>query len=242
MVDIELVGVIVNGLGIALGTVFGLFFNKINERIKETIMAGIGLTVIALGFTMGLESDRTIVILLSLLFGAVIGEGIDLDEKLNRVGAHLEVRFKKEGKESNIAEGFVTALLIFCVGALAVIGPLDSGIHGNHEILYTKSILDGFTALVLTTTLGFGVIFSLIPVVIYEGVIALFATQIDQFFPESFFNLFIEDMTATGGLLIVAIGLNLLNVTRIRVANLLPSLVIVGFVLFIYLQVPNWFS
>lgn len=123
-----------------------------------------------------------------------------------------------------------------------MIGPLDSGIHGNHEILYTKSILDGFTALVLTTTLGFGVIFSLIPVVIYEGVIALFATQIDQFFPESFFNLFIEDMTATGGLLIVAIGLNLLNVTRIRVANLLPSLVIVGFVLFIYLQVPNWFS
>lgn len=237
-----LTGVIVNCIGIIIGTVFGLFFNKIRERFKETIMAGVGLTVILLGLSMGLTSDRVLVILISLLIGAVIGEAMDLDEKLNRLGAHLEVRFKRGGSQSNIAEGFVTASLIFCVGALAVIGPLDSGIDGNHEILYTKAVLDGFTALILTTTLGVGVVFSIVPLFLYQGSIALFATQIERFIPEQFFNLFIDDMTATGGLLIVAIGLNLLYITRIRVANLLPSLVVVGFVLYIYLQAGSWFS
>lgn len=237
-----LTGVIVNCIGIIIGTVFGLFFNKIRECFKETIMAGVGLTVILLGLSMGLTSDRVLVILISLLIGAVIGEAMDLDEKLNRLGAHLEVRFKRGGSQSNIAEGFVTASLIFCVGALAVIGPLDSGIDGNHEILYTKAVLDGFTALILTTTLGIGVVFSIVPLFLYQGSIALFATQIERFIPEQFFNLFIDDMTATGGLLIVAIGLNLLYITRIRVANLLPSLVVVGFVLYIYLQAGSWFS
>ncbi|PKR77428.1 DUF554 domain-containing protein [Halalkalibacillus sediminis] len=236
----ELLGPIVNGIGIILGTLIGLFFTRIPERIKETIMSGIGLTVIIIGISMGLASDRIIVVLLSLLTGAIIGEGIDLDEKLNRIGAHLEVRFKKPGSNSRIAEGFVTASLIFVIGALAVLGALDSGLRGDHEILFTKALIDGFVALVLTTTLGIGVIFSALPVVLYEGTIALFATQIDRFVSESFLDMFIEDMTSTGGLLIVAIGLNLLKITNIRVANLLPSILTVGIILFFYLQIQNW--
>lgn len=239
---LALMGVIVNGICILLGTLLGLFFTKIPERIKETIMSGIGLTVILIGLSMAFTSDRIIVVLLSLVSGAIIGEGIDLDEKLNRIGSHIEVKFKKPGQESRIAEGFVTASLIFVIGAMAVVGALDSGLRGDHGILYTKSIIDGFVALVLTTTMGFGVVFSAIPVVLYEGGIALFATQINNWLPQDILDLFIEDMTSTGGLLIFAIGLNLLKITDIRVANLLPSLVTVGFILYIYTQVQQLFS
>ncbi|SEQ07062.1 DUF554 domain-containing protein [Piscibacillus halophilus] len=237
-----LTGVIVNGVCILIGTLLGLFFTKIPERIKDTIMSGIGLTVILIGLSMAFASDRVIVVLLSLVSGAIIGEGIDLDEKLNRLGSHIEVKFKKPGQESRIAEGFVTASLIFVIGAMAVVGALDSGLRGDHGILFTKSIIDGFVALVLTTTMGFGVVFSAIPVVLYEGGIALFATQINEWLPENILDLFIEDMTATGGLLIFAIGLNLLKITEIRVANLLPSLVTVGFVLYIYTQIQGWLT
>lgn len=235
-----LLGTIVNAIGIIIGTLIGLIFNQIKKRYKDTIMAGIGLTVILLGISMGLTSDRVIVILLSLLIGAMIGELIDIDEKLNRFGNHLEVRFQKEGAEGSVAEGFVTASLIFSVGAMAVIGALDSGLHGSHEVLYTKAVLDGFVALVLTTTLGFGVMFSALIVFLYQGTIALLATQIDRWIPEHFFNLLIEDITSAGGLMIVAIGLNLLNLTKIRVANLLPGLIVVGFVLYFYLQISQW--
>lgn len=239
MVVIEYLGVIVNGICIIFGSVIGLFFTKINEKVKETIMSGIGLTVILIGITMALESDRIVVILLSLLTGAIIGEAIDLDKKLNQLGVKIENRFKKEGSNSTIAEAFVTASLIFVIGAMAVIGALDSGLRGDHEILFTKSLIDGFVALVLTTTLGFGVILSFIPVVIYQGSIVLFATQINNLLSEQFLYLFIEDMTATGGLLIVAIGLNLLKITSIRVANLLPSILTVGFILYAYIQLEN---
>src|SRR5690625_2561414 len=130
--------------------------------------------------------------------------------------------------------GFVTASLIFVIGAMSVIGALDSGIRGDHEILITKGILDGFMALVLTTTLGFGVIFAVVPVFVYQGLIALLATQIDKWLPEVFLNGLIVEVTGVGGLLIVAIGLNILNIVQIRIGNLLPSIITVGLVYYIY--------
>ncbi|MBB6454433.1 hypothetical protein HNQ94_002915 [Salirhabdus euzebyi] len=232
-----LFGALMNGLGILVGTFFGLFFTKIPERIKETIMYGIGLTVLLIGFQMAFGSERIVIVLLSLITGALIGELFRLEDKLNAIGNWIETKFNQKNKgESTIAQGFVTASLIFVIGAMAVIGGLDSGLRNDHEILLTKAMIDGFVALVLTTTLGFGVVFSIIPVVLYEGLIAVFATQIENWVPEQFLNLFIEDMTATGGLLIVAIGLNLLKITNIRVANLLPSILMVGFLLAIYMQ------
>ncbi len=234
--DMVLFGTLVNSICIIAGVLIGLFFTKIPNRIKETIMSGIGLTVVLIGLQMAFSSEHIIVILLSLLSGAIIGEVIDLDEKLNRFGKWIESKFNSQDKDSTIAQGFVTASLIFVIGAMAVLGALDSGLRNDHEVLVTKGIIDGFTALVLTTTLGIGVIFSVIPVLLYQGSIALFATQIESWLPEQFLNQFIMEMTATGGLLICAIGLNLLKITTIRVANLLPSIVTVGFILYIYLQ------
>lgn len=228
-----LFGTLINGLCIILGTFIGLFFTKIPERIKETIMSGIALTVMVIGLKMGFASDEIVVILLSLLSGAIIGEGFQLEDKFESFGAWIEAKFKQRSPNSSIAQGFITASLIFVIGSMAVIGALYSGIRGDHSILITKAIIDGFVALVLTTTLGFGVVFSVVPVVIYEGSIALLATQINQWLSEDFLNSFIDVLTATGGLLIFAIGLNLLNITKIRIANLLPSLLTVGIIFYI---------
>lgn len=229
-----LFGTIVNGVCIIIGSVLGLFFTKIPERYKETVMHGIGLAVILIGLQMAFSTEDIIVVLLGLLTGAVIGEFLHLEEGLHRLGTWIGSKMTSVNGDISIAQGFVTASLIFVIGAMSVIGALDSGIRGDHEILITKGILDGFVALVLTTTLGFGVIFAVVPVLLYQGTIALLATQIDKWLPEAFLNGLIVEVTAVGGLLIVAIGLNMLKIVQIRIGNLLPSIITVGLVYYIY--------
>ncbi|CAM4221735.1 membrane protein [Bacillus manliponensis] len=222
-----LLGAIVNGLCIIFGTVIGKMLRSFPENMKGTVMQAIGLAVSVLGLQMALKGENFLVVIISLVLGAIVGEWFDLEGKLESLGDWLE---KKVGtrSEGNISLGFVTATLIFVIGAMGVIGALDSGIRGNHDVLYTKAIIDGFISLILTTTLGIGVLFSAVPVILYEGLIALFATQINRFVPETLMNEFIVEMTATGGIMILAIGLNLLRITKIKVANLLPAILVVG--------------
>lgn len=218
-------GTAVNGLCILIGSLLGKLFHRIPESIKKTAMQGISLTVIVLGLQMSLETKNILVVILSLVFGAIIGEMIDLEGKLQQLGDWVEKKMGNKFDRGNFSQGFVTATLIFVIGAMAIIGALDSEIRGDHSVLFTKGIIDGFTALVLTTTLGLGVIFSVIPVVLYEGTVALFATQIDQLISEKLMDHFILEMTATGGVMIFALGLNILGLTKIRVANLLPGII-----------------
>ncbi|MCM3707391.1 MULTISPECIES: DUF554 domain-containing protein [Cytobacillus] len=224
-----LLGTLVNGLLIIIGTLLGKLLHRIPESMKGTVMQAIGLAVMVLGLQMGFKSENFLVVILSLVFGTVIGEYFALEDKLNKLGDWLESKIGSKGQGS-ISQGFVTATLIFVIGAMAIIGALDSGIRGDHSVLYTKSIIDGFTSLILTTTLGIGVLFSAFPVMLYEGLIALFATQIDRFVPQLLMDSFIKEMTATGGIMIFAIGLNLTGITKIRVANLLPGIVVTGII------------
>lgn len=224
-----LLGTLVNGLLIIIGTLLGKLLHRIPENMKGTVMHAIGLAVMVLGLQMGFKSENFLVVILSLVFGTVIGEYFALEDKLNKLGDWLESKIGSNGQGS-ISQGFVTATLIFVIGAMAIIGALDSGIRGDHSVLYTKSIIDGFTSLILTTTLGIGVLFSAFPVMLYEGLIALFATQIDRFVPQLLMDRFIKEMTATGGIMIFAIGLNLTGITKIRVANLLPGIVVTGII------------
>ncbi|KKB44153.1 DUF554 domain-containing protein [Bacillus thermotolerans] len=226
-----LFGSIVNGLTIVMGALLGKVLHRIPEGIKGTVMQAIGLAVVVLGLQMGLTSENFLTVIISLVIGAAIGEVCTLDDRLNKVGLWLERRVGKPTDETSIAQGFVTATLIFVIGAMGIIGALDSGLRDNHEVLLTKAIIDGVTALILTTTLGMGVIFSAVPVVLYEGGIALFATQIDRLLPQAWLDAFIVEMTAAGGIMILAIGLNLLGLTKIKVANLLPSLIVVGVII-----------
>lgn len=229
-----LLGTVINVGCIIIGSLFGLFLTRIQEKYKETIMQGVGLVVILIGLQMAFQTTSVIIVLLSMLTGAVIGEFLQLEQGLNNLGLWIGARFTSSPDEGNkVSQAFVTASLIFVVGAMAILGALDSGIRGDHEVLITKGILDGFTAFVLTTTLGIGVILSIIPVFLFQGTIALLATQIDQFVPNEFFQIFLTELTAVGGLLIVAIGLNILKLTNIRVTNLLPAIITVGCILYI---------
>lgn len=225
-----ILGTVVNGLLIIIGTLLGKLLHRIPERMKGTVMHGIGLAVVVLGLQMGFKSENFLIVILSLVFGAVMGEYFDLEDKLNKLGDWLEKKVGNGNGQGSISQGFVTATLIFVIGAMAIIGALDSGIRGDHDVLYTKAIIDGFTALILTTTLGIGVIFSAIPVMLYEGSIAAFATQIDRIIPQALMDSFITEMTATGGVMIFAIGLNLMGLIKIRVANLLPGILVTGII------------
>lgn len=230
-----LFGTLINGLTIIVGSLFGLFFKDIQERYKETVIHGVALVVILIGIQMALVTDQIVLVLLSLLFGALLGEFLQLERRINDFANLITTAGQGQGKDHQaLTTAFVTATLIFAVGAMAILGALDSGIRGDHEILITKSILDGFTALVLTTTLGYGVLFSAVPVVIYQGIIALLAHQIDEWIPEAIMNGMITELTAVGGLLIIAIALNLLNLTKIRISNLLPALFLVCLLFYIY--------
>jgi len=230
-----LFGTIINAILIITGCLIGLFFTRIPERYKETVMHGIGLAVVLIGLQMAFSSENIVLVLISLLFGAIIGEFLRIEEGLNRLGMWLGSKFTTKNEEISISQGFITGTMIFCIGAMAIIGALDSGIRGDHEVLITKGLIDGFTALVLTTTLGVGVIFSVIPVIIYQSAITLLATQIEKWIPEVILNGLILEITAVGGLLIVAIGLNLLKIIQIRIANLMPAILVVVIVYYIYL-------
>lgn len=236
-----LLGTIVNVLLIIIGSLLGKLLNRIPEGMKTTVMFAIGLSVMVLGLQMGLKSQNFVIVIISLVFGAIIGESLKLEDKLNDLGLWLERKLGSNEKDS-ISEGFVTGTLIFCIGAMAIIGALNSGISGDHSVLYMKSIIDGFTALMLTTTLGIGVIFSAVPVLVYEGLIALFATQINQFIPKELMNQFIIEMTSAGGIMIFAIGLNLIGLTKIKVANFLPGIVVVGIISTILYSIHFYFK
>lgn len=224
-----LVGSIINALLIVIGGGLGHFLRNIPERMKTTVMSIIGLAVALLGIQMGFESTNFIIMIISLVVGAVIGEWLDLDEKFNAFGKRVEALFGS-GHNSNIAEGFVTASLIFVIGSMAIIGALDSGLRNDHNVLITKGIIDGFAAIVLASTLGIGVILSAVPVLVYEGLLAISAGFISAYIPEQALNLFIKEMTATGGVMIMAIGLNIAGITKIRVANLLPGIMVVAII------------
>lgn len=199
--------------------------------MKNTVLSIIGLAVAVLGIQMGFKSSNFIIVIVSLVLGAVIGEWLDLDKQLIRLGKWVESKLGKKTSQNSISEGFVNATLIFLIGSMGVLGALDSGLRNDHSVLITKGIIDGFTSIVLSSTLGIGVLLSAIPVFLYQGIIAVFSGFISAYISEAALNLFIQEMTATGGVMIFAIGLNIVGLTKIRVANLLPSIGIVGIII-----------
>lgn len=217
-------GTLVNVAAIVVGSLAGLLLKKgLPTRISGALGVAVGLCVLYIGIDGCLAGDNMLVAVLSMVIGAVVGELLDLDGKLNRLGETVQNRFSKgKNGESTIAQSFVSASLLFCVGAMAIVGSLQSGISGDHNTLYVKSILDGISSVVFATTLGGGVILSIIPLFLYQGAIALLAQFIAPYLSEAV----IAEMTCVGSLLIVALALNLLNITKIKVANLLPAVVL----------------
>ncbi|MBR5540305.1 MAG: DUF554 domain-containing protein [Clostridia bacterium] len=217
-------GTLVNMAAIIVGSLAGLLLKKgLPERVSGMLNIAVGLCVAYIGIDGCLAGENMLVAVLSMVIGGVIGELLDLDGKLNRLGRAVQNRFSK-GKdgESTIAQSFVSSSLLFCVGAMAIVGSLQSGISGEHGTLYVKAILDGISSIVFATTLGGGVILSVIPLFIYQGAIALLA----QFVAPYLSDAVIAEMTCVGSLLILALAFNLLKITKIKVANLLPAVIL----------------
>ncbi len=230
-------GTIVNALAIVIGGLAGSAMPRISEGIRKTVMQAIGLAVVILGITMSLKSQMYLLLVASLVIGGIIGELLRLELLLQRLGAWLEGKFGTRGK-GRIATGFVTATLVYCIGPMAILGALDGGLRHDHDILYTKAMLDGFSAVIFASTLGVGVMISAFPVFIYQGLIAVSAGAISLLLSHAELQQVIAELTGVGGVLIIALGLDLLELVKIRVANLLPSLLIAA------LGVPliDWFS
>lgn len=216
-----MLGTIVNSIAIIIGSLIGVLLNKgIKDDYKNTIMDGISLTVIVIGISSGIKSGNIILVISSIVLGSVIGEAIGIERKLDNLGNTLQKAVG--GKDSNFSKAFVTASLVYCVGAMAIVGSLESGIQGNHNTLFAKSMLDGVSAIIFASTLGIGVAFSAIAVFIYQGIITLSSSLIkDVFTPEV-----INEMSAVGGILIMAIGINILEIKEIKVGNMLPAIFI----------------
>ena len=215
-----MLGTIVNTAAIILGGALGLLFgHTLPEKMKLTLIQGIGLAVLLIGGSMALQTNNALVVIGSLVIGGVIGELIDIELRLKNFGNWMENKMGRN-EDGRFTKAFVSTSLIFCVGAMAIMGAIESGLKGNHTILIAKSMLDGISAIVFASSMGIGVLAAAIPVFLYQGLITLAASLLQGVISQPI----ITEMSATGGLLIFAIGLNILEIKEIKVGNLMPGI------------------
>lgn len=218
-----MLGPIVNASAIVVCALAGCFFvKKIPPRIEEIIRKAIGLFVIYAGIKGAFENQRVLLLLMSLVLGAVIGELIDIDARMNRLGVWAEKRLDIGGKKEghSFAKGFTSASILYCTGSIIIVGSLQSGLSGNHELLFMKSILDGVTSLVFAASLGIGVAFSAVPLFLYETGIVIAANAAKDYLNADI----VREVSAVGSLLVAGIGFNFLGVKEIKVANFIPAI------------------
>ena len=216
-----LTGTLVNSLTIIAGTVVGMLLGKfIPERMSDAVSKGVALCVLYIGIDGMLDGENTLVAIISTVIGAIIGELLRLDDRMHDLGDWVERRFAKNGTKGSISEGFVSASLLFCVGAMAIMGSLDSGLLRDHSTLYAKATLDGITSIVYGSTMGVGVALSAVPIFLYQGTIALGASFIEPFLTVAV----IAEMKCVGSILITGLALNLLGLTKIKVVNYVPAI------------------
>ncbi|NLJ80690.1 MAG: DUF554 domain-containing protein [Firmicutes bacterium] len=213
-------GSFVNAMAIVGGALLGRAV-KFPDQVQQTITNGLGLAIAIIGISMGLETNNILIPVIALVLGAVIGETLKIEGRIAQVGTALQRRFQqKTDAAPGFTQGFLTASVIFCVGAMAVIGGLNSGLRGDHQVLYAKSMLDGTLTVFLSASFGLGAGFSALPVFLYQGSIALLAALVAPILSQPV----LEELTATGGILILGIALNMLKLTKIALGNLLPAI------------------
>ena len=225
-------GTVVNVVAIIVGAFIGVILPKISEQYKQTVMQAISLAVIVIGIDMAMGTQNVLVLIVSAVIGGLVGEMLRIEERLNQFGIQVEKIFvrKKDGRsEGKIAKGFVFATLIYCVGSMAIVGALESGLQYKHDVLYTKSMLDGFSAIIFASTMGIGVMFSAGSVFLYQGAIALLSSSVADYLHEGV----IYEIRAVGGLLIIGIGLNILEIKNVRVANMLPAIFVAAIIMIV---------
>jgi uncharacterized protein len=235
-----MMGTVINIVAILIGGVIGLVFGaRIPERVRGTVVGGMGLFTAVIGIQMFLKTENALIVLGSILIGALLGEWWRIEDGLEALGQALEKRFYRGNAEGPVAPandrsrfvlGFMTASLLYCIGPMAILGSIQDGLTGNYQTLAIKSVLDGFASVAFASTLGVGVLFSILPVAVYQGGISLLAAQLNTIVTQEMMN----EMTATGGVILLGLAISrLLEIKQIRVGNFLPALAVAPFIVWI---------
>lgn len=224
-------GVIMDGLAIFFGGLLGLLFNKgIPEHLEKAVMKAVAVSAIYIGVRSMSSGENTIYIILAMVLGVVIGEVLSIDDKINRFADKLAEKFTSKNSDSTFAEGLITGSLIMGVGALSIMGPLESGLTGTHDIMMTNAVIDAFTSIILASSLGIGVVFSAIPIFLSKATVVIFAGSLNVLLTDVMIN----DINAIGGILVMLIGLNLLEVTDLKIMNYVPAIFVPILLFFLY--------
>ena len=223
-------GTLLNASTVIIGSIIGLIVrSRLPKRITDTAFQGVGLFTIILGIMMAIKTNNLLIMIFSVVLGSIIGELIDIDKWINIFGEWLKNKFKS--KNQRFSEGLITAFLLYCMGSMTILGAIEEGLGELPNLLVAKSILDGFSSIVLAATLGIGVLFSFIPLLIYQGGLTLLASNVQNFLTE----IIINEITAVGGILLLGLGITLLNIKKIKVINMMPSMVIICFLSYLFL-------
>ncbi len=215
------IGSIVNALAVLIGSIIGIKFGELlPEKVKRISFECIGLFTIVLGVKMAQSSQNLLTLLICLILGGLIGEYIDIDRFIEKKSEQLKIKIKSTNK--NFSKGLITAFVLYCIGSMTIVGAIEEGIHQDRTLLYTKSLMDGITSILLASNFGYGVLFSAFPLLLFQSIITLSAVFLEPYLPAAL----ITEITAVGGCLILAIGLNILELVKIKVSNILPALFI----------------
>jgi uncharacterized protein len=231
--DTYMTGTLLNIAAVLVGSIIGLIFGaRIPAKLKETVIAGMGLFTAAMGLQMFLKTENALIVLGALLIGTLLGEWWRIEDGLHKLGEILEQRFSREEDDGSnkFVRGFLTASLLYCVGPMAILGSIQDGLTGDYNLLAVKSVLDGFASIAFASTLGIGVAFSSLILLVYQGGISLLAGQLNAIVNASMMN----ELTAAGGVLLMGVGIsNLLEIKKIRVGNMLPALLIAPLIVWV---------
>lgn len=225
-----MIGSIINAAAVVVGGVIGLVIHKnLPDRVKTTAFQAIGLFTIFLGISMAFKTNNLLIMIFSIVFGSVIGAWLDFDKFVNRFGDWLKEKVKS--KNDKFAEGFITAFMLYCMGSMTILGAFEEGFGGTPTLLLSKSVLDGFSSIALAASLGAGVVFSSIPLLLFQGGLTLSAVMLEDFLT----NMVVCELTAVGGLILIGLAINILEIKKLNILNMLPSLVIVVILSYFFL-------
>jgi hypothetical protein len=225
-----MLGTFINTGAVILGSIIGLLLHKrLPKNITTIVFQGIGLFTLFLGFSMALKTSNYLILIFSIVIGSIIGQLLSIDRALDHFSNLLKTKISTDNEK--FSDGFVTAFLLFCMGSMTILGAFEEGLGGRPNLLLTKSVLDGFSSIALSAGLGVGVIFSVIPLLIYQGGLTLFAGWLGQFFND----IVINEISAVGGLILVGLGINILEIKKIKVINMLPGLLVAVILAYLFL-------
>ena len=217
-----MLGTLVNAISVILGGSIGLIFSsKFPKKLGDSLMRSLGLCVLLIGISGILKGENQLITIISMAIGTIIGEALDLDKRLNSLGDYIQNKMKKTNDDKvSISEGFVNASLLFCVGAMSIVGSLQSGLTGDHQMIFTKSLLDFTSSIIFASTFGFGVLLSAIVIIAYQGSIVLLAQYVAPYLTDSV----VAEMTCVGSLIVIGLALNMLGITKLKVMNYVPAI------------------